>query len=353
VTRSRTLIGVIVLLVVIIAALAAALVYFARDEIRAARGEGKPATGEKSRASIEDGVPIVKLNARAQSASGVATRPLAAHTLTAERRLYGGVVGVQGLVEARARWLAAQNDARVVRAALARSSAEVRRMRALYRDEQTVSQRALQTAESDWKSDQAKLAAAETAAVNLQGAMRQEWGAALTGWATQNANAYARLARGDDVLLQLVADSGGEAAAMPAALEVTQVGAKSAPRQAQFVSVATRADPALTGRTYWYRAPAGDLRVGMRVEASLSSESKGTAGVLVPPAALVWHAGKAWIYLKREAEEFARREVATDAPAGEDWFSTAFKPGEEVVVSGAQLLLSEEFRDQIKNENED
>ena len=35
------------------------------------------------------------------------------------------------------------------------------------------------------------------------------------------------------------------------------------------------------------------------------------------------------------------------------WFNQGLSVGEEVVVNGAQLLLSEEFKSQIKNENED
>ena len=77
-------------------------------------------------------------------------------------------------------------------------------------------------------------------------------------------------------------------------------------------------------------------------------------GVLVPDAAVVWHGGKAWAYVKQGNDRFVRREVSTaqDLPGG--WFNAeGFAAGEPVVVSGAQLLLSEELKYQIRNENED
>jgi hypothetical protein len=54
-------------------------------------------------------------------------------------------------------------------------------------------------------------------------------------------------------------------------------------------------------------------------------------------------------------ETFVRRPVDTsqELPGG-GWFNAeGFGPAEEVVVRGAQLLLSEELKFQIRNENED
>ena len=92
-------------------------------------------------------------------------------------------------------------------------------------------------------------------------------------------------------------------------------------------------------------------------------------GVIVPNTAVVWHAGKSWVYRKRDAETFGRYEISTASELGDGWFqatapetgsdeaalpqSASLVPGDEVVISGAQLLLSEELKYQIRNENED
>jgi len=69
---------------------------------------------------------------------------------------------------------------------------------------------------------------------------------------------------------------------------------------------------------------------------------------------VVWFANKAWAYRKLGADKFVRTQINTDIEAGNGWFNpTGIKAGDEVVTSGAQLLLSEEFKYQIKNENED
>jgi hypothetical protein len=55
----------------------------------------------------------------------------------------------------------------------------------------------------------------------------------------------------------------------------------------------------------------------------------------VPPEAVVSWEGKSWAYVRRSPTQFSRREAA------------AVRPGDEVVVNGAQQLLSEEMRAQL------
>ena len=68
-------------------------------------------------------------------------------------------------------------------------------------------------------------------------------------------------------------------------------------------------------------------------------------GVLIPARAVVWTEGRAWVYIHQDHEHFSRREISTAIPAQEGWLmDNGFLQGERVVVIGAQLLLSEEFR---------
>ena len=127
-------------------------------------------------------------------------------------------------------------------------------------------------------------------------------------------------------------------------------------RAAQLVSAAPASDSLLPGATFFYVAPAQSLRVGMRVAARINSGGELREGVVIPAMAVVWHAGKAWVYTKGADEDdlFVRREISTAEESGEGYFNaTDWDEDEEVVISGAQLLLSEELKFQIRNENED
>ena len=135
---------------------------------------------------------------------------------------------------------------------------------------------------------------------------------------------------------------------------LTPVTARAEAVEGSFVSDAPRASAALPGNTYFYMVEGADLRVGARVLARVATDDASFDGVIVPNEAVVWHAGKSWAYRKHDAETFGRYEIATDSQLGEGWFQQGLmKVGDEVVVSGAQLLLSEELKFQIRNENED
>jgi hypothetical protein len=70
--------------------------------------------------------------------------------------------------------------------------------------------------------------------------------------------------------------------------------------------------------------------------------------VLVPDRAVVQWDGLAWAYLQREPGHYVRVRVPTDHPASGGWIAGApLAPGDTVVVTGAQELLSEEFRARV------
>ena len=86
----------------------------------------------------------------------------------------------------------------------------------------------------------------------------------------------------------------------------------------------------------------------MNVLAYLANGSR-MQGVIVRAAAVVWWQGKAWIYVQKDTERFARREISTDTPVEDGWFVVnGLLPDDRIVTTGAQLLLSEELRSQIQ-----
>jgi hypothetical protein len=86
----------------------------------------------------------------------------------------------------------------------------------------------------------------------------------------------------------------------------------------------------------------------MNVLAFLPVEST-VDGVVVPLAAMVWWQGRVWVYVRTGPSTFARRAIETDYPLPEDgYLDRSLTSDTEVVVQGAQMLLSEEFRAQIR-----
>lgn len=353
---NRKTLTIIVLQSLIIIVMFWLLVFYGKDEYEAySREEQEEEIASPPRVSSENGAALVTLSTETQRQSGIVASPLGTASYQSGLSAFGTIVNLDSYSELRTRYLAARAEAGVVRASLANSQQEYQRMLQLNRDNRNISDRALAAAEASWKTDEARLAAAESAAAGIRDTMRQQWGATLASWATQQpaGDSLQRLLQYKEVLLQVTLPFDAATPGKDAALMVEPAGTGK-PVRAAFVAASPQTDAAIQGKTFFYRAPADSLRVGMRVTAHLAQPGKSAAGVVVPASAIVWYGGKAWVYQKQGEDRFLRRQVSTDREAGDGWFNAGnIRAGDEVVTSGAQLLLSEEFKYQITNENED
>lgn len=92
----------------------------------------------------------------------------------------------------------------------------------------------------------------------------------------------------------------------------------------------------------------------MQVNAVIPQQKNFTQGVIIPNTAVVWYGGQPWVYKKIQDDQFLRLSINTDVETDIGWFYTGnLKENDEIVTRGAQLLLSEEFKYQITNENDD
>ncbi|HTT40500.1 MAG TPA: hypothetical protein VMH32_22830 [Burkholderiales bacterium] len=346
---------VIAVMAVVMAVLFWAVIYFGRDELRLTTAAPQDELPVRSAVTSEEGHAAVRVSMESQRASGIVTRALQPAIGQASSEVYGVVVNLQPLMDLRGRYNAAVADARALRAAATGSGAEYRRVKALYDDERNVSERALQAAEAQWKADQARLAAAEQSAAATRDSIASAWGETLAKWVTDADSAgFDALAQQREALIQLTFPFDLQAQAGNAPMTVAPVSASSEARPARFLSTAPQSDATLPGVTYFYAASAQGLRVGMRVAGQLKLGGTPRKGVIVPAAAVVWHGGKPWVYVKEKDDLFVRKEVSTALELRGGWFNAGgFDADDEVVVSGAQLLLSEELKFQIRNENED
>ena len=354
---NRKTLTIIILQALIIIIMFWLLVFYGKDEYEAySQEEQEEEIASPPRVSSENGAAVVTLPTETQRQSGIVTSPLRAAHYQSTLSAFGTVVNLDAYSELRTRYLAAKAEAGVVRASIVNSQKEYQRMLQLNRDDHNVSDRAVAAAEAAWRADEARLAAAETAAASIRDTIRQQWGETLAAWATQQpaGEALQRLLQHRDVLLQITLPFDARMPGKEAALMIEPVGASGKATRATFASAAPQTDAAIQGETFFYRASSDNLRVGMRIAAHLVQSGKAAAGTIIPASAVVWYGGKTWVYQKQSEERFIRRQVSTEREADDGWFDAGnIKSGDEVVTSGAQLLLSEEFKYQITNENED
>lgn len=308
--------------------------------------DDQASTGAPARATTEaGGQPIITVDRTSQIRSGIATLTLPVSAQRSALQTFGTVLDPSDLVVLQEK--AAAAEAGVQRASASRnaSAAEYRRLKALHAGRHDVSERALQAAEAAWQGDEASLRAATSALSAVRLTAEQQWGAAIAKAVFEHGKLFEQWIHHDQVLVQVLLPAG---TVLPSPPRAARLKSTDGPiLQAAFVSASPRADIRLQGASLFYTAEATSLLPGMTVWAYLPT-GQATDGVVVPSSAVVWLQGKAWVYAQIQPGRFERFALALDTPADDGWFAAkGFAAGAPIVVTGAQLLLSEEQRGQI------
>lgn len=332
------------------------LVFYSKDEFEAFTAQTEEEIETPNRVIKESGITSISISAETQKQSEITTTPLKSSKHQSSVSSYGNVLAIDTLIDLRTRYLAAKAEIEVLRAALTYNKGEFNRLQALNQDDKNVSDKAVATARSNIKADEAKIAAAESSAKNIADSIRQLWGETLAQHATspEKSELLQNLISNQEVLIQITLPFDAAEPSDKGSIMITPTAAPSKPIAALFISRAPASSATIQGKTYFYHAKTRELRAGMQINAVTTTSSQINDGVIIPNAAIIWYAGKSWVYRKTAEDKFSRVPVTTDIELEDGWFYQGnLRPNDEVVTSGAQLLLSEEFKSQITNENDD
>ncbi len=347
--RQATL--VVALLALVLGAFVASVLALATRSGRADEDEAEEAVSAPSRVAVKNGVVTLTFDAGAQRNAGIATeraRPAPAEQMT---HAYGTILDAAQLTELGNQYLDAKARVEMAQARVAVSRAAFARATTLYKDRQNVSAAELQSAEGRFGVDQAALGAAQSHLATVAASAQQAWGPVLWQALLDDAPLVKRLIARRDYLVKATLSPEVTVPTPPNTATVSVAGKWTA---LQFVSPATATDPRVQGTSYFYLAPAeSGLLPGMNVTVDLPMAEAPT-GVIVPLSAVVWLDGKAWVYLRTGSETFVRRAIEADRAApGGGYIVSGLPADAEIAIRGAQMLLSEEFRAQVADGDQD
>lgn len=296
----------------------------------------KPATGP-------NGEPVVHLDPAERAASGVRTATLERVSGRTETQVVAVVLSPQDLLDLRTAYIAAAVQVEKAKASLSASSLEYQRLSQLNQDDKNASDKAVQAAEATFRSDQATLHNAEQTLELAKMPAIQRWGPVVSRWITGDTSSLHEVLEARRLLLQVTPPSNA-----PATQQLL-IRADQHPTEATLLSPIPRVDPRFQTPSYLYTAAAEkELVPGMNLVAFAPGRSQ-QKGVLLPREAVLWWQGKSWVYIETEPGSFIRREVSLDTPLRNGWLILqVLMPGNHVVTTGAQQLLSQEFRSQAQ-----
>ena len=366
---------IICLQALLIIALFWVLIFYSKDEYETYQNSHEDEIASPNHIAEKNGINTVSLSLATQQNSGITTAKVLRSAFAGKLKSTGSVIAIDNLIEAKANYLRAKSEIALAQSASSNNLQQYQRLKTLNEDDKNVSDRAVQEALAAVNSDKVKISAAELQLSNLQNAVKLQWGETLSSLVFNSNMSSGKLAphlayllNRKNVLVLLSFPPDSPLPTLESVLNLSPLNSAGSPIKAIYVSPAALSDANAYGKTFYYSAPAESLRIGMRVNSETDAiNSKISRGVVIPNQALVWYGGKPWAYFKQtknkvgqlmaDEDQFVRKPINTDTEIGSGtnsgWFNQGLDEQSEVVISGAQLLLSEEFKTQIKNENGD
>jgi hypothetical protein len=301
--------------------------------------EEKPITSSSAQVSRDTaGNVVVTIQPAAQKEIGLVTQTLKPVARPVEVEAYGFVLDPAPLSKLNSDLIGAQ-------AALDASKAQYLRSSRLYAEQKNVSLRDVQTAQAAYLSDGARLDA-------LEQQLRDTWGSEIARMRSRARSVLVRsLVDRREAIVRVTAPAGAALDGLPDTADVVVLGHEGNPLAARTVYYAPTVEPTMQGQSFLLLVSTNEfpVRPGTAVSAYLPTSRRAEEGVMVPRSAVVRYAGKEWVYHELDGNRFVRGEVVPAQSTGDGYFVTQnLRPGERVVVAGAQALLSEELKAQIR-----
>lgn len=306
---------------------------FSMTALRAAEEE-KPKAEAKKPPEIEvqhgpDG-DVVFLSAAVQKRIGLERKALVAAQIPRELKAFGRVLDPAPLA-------IAVSELAQARTAAKNSMTEYARLKNLSGD-QNVSARVVEAGEAAAQRDQ-------LIAENALNKIILTWGLKL-GSRGDLFDFSRKLVRQEAALVRVDLLAGETLETEPNGARLGLATAQTEFVTAELIGPAAGSDAQTLGHGFVFMVEpnAGGLVPGTSLAAFLQLPGKPLEGVIVPLAAVLRHEGKACVYVESAPDKFQREEIKLEHPAELGWFVTeGLKPGQKVVVAGAQTLLSEEI----------
>lgn len=327
-----------------------AVVFMAAHRPDAGGEDEEEAVKTPSHVMVENGQTVIRLSKQVQAREGIRVAALQPTSRHAELRATAVLVPAGELAGLRNSYVAARTKLQRDQLDLKVARSQHERVKALYQQNQNMSLKAMQDAEAAYGNSQAQVEADEQDAELQLDAVRQRWGRQVAGWIAGNSPHLAAVLREGAFLAQVIFPP-GEIVTPPARLSLAAPGNRFAP--AGLVGPLPQVNPQIQGVSFLYLVPGGSgMAVGMNLLA-LVPVGPLLRGSVIPESAVVWWQGKAWAYQEAAGNTFTRHEVPTENPLSQGYFvpGAVFAPGTKLVIAGAQALFSEEFRNQIQQED--
>lgn len=296
----------------------------------------------------------VELNEAAQEMASIKSQTLMESFFTPEMRAVAVVMPTQDLRLARSRCVEAEMNLRLAQVNQQGISKELTRLKTLQQATGSVASKEVNYAQTNLLQAKAESELKQQLVNNCHAEVRQQWPQPIANWVINGEEAFDMLMAREHSLIKVTLPTNQTLNQKVTTLRWRQNNQPDNVGQAQLLSASLTADSVLSGETWYFLNKSSSLREGAQLQVWVPSSDSTLSGVMIPYQSIVWYAGQPWAYLRMDEEHFQRMSLTSGINSVEGiYLQQGIYPGDAVVTSGAQTLLSEEFKWQIHDEDDD
>jgi len=299
---------------------------------------------------------IITLSDSMVKNSGINVQPISESRKRSTNQSYGYVVNLKNLIDYQTNYLNLNFEINKLNLQLKEEIVRFKTLQSLNEDNKNIADLVVGEKEIEINNLRNNLNIQKSNKNNLLRVIGQEWGQSFKDLLTDpKTSLLQNIFNSDSRLIKITIANNKIQNLPPSELVLFSPLQPKNKYKANFVSKAPFGSLDIQGSSYFYLALGNDLMIGSKINSYIeSAEDSQIKKFHIPKSAIIWNAGKPWIYVESSNNSFLRHPIFKLEEVNDGWV-VQFEniPPRAIVTKGTQLLLSEEYKHLITNENED
>ncbi len=285
--------------------------------------------------------------------AGISLQTLSKIKFKPELISFGEIINIIPLITAKNAYQLASVKLKIAVNDFAFHQKNLNRVQKLFR-KKVISNQKLQNQLEKWRLSKMQLNTTRLDFEQAKEIILFDWGSTLLDWITTSEHKKLEsILAGNEKIILVSLPTNNTLPTETSKIFIHQTGLRNQAIVAELIGPSPKVRGLAQGESYFFLANNPKLRTGMQITAWIPQQTN-LSGVLIPNSSLVRHFGQAFVYLETSPQTFSRYQIKDPEISGDHYFvPDANLDGKKIVKTGAQILLAEEFRAQIPEENDD
>ena len=310
---------------------------------------------EKDNDNLNDHLSILFLDKETQTNLGLKTQRLKKIKFNYEEILFGKAINIEPLLNLSNQFHAVSADQNKAKWRITQARELMSHLKNLHKGAASIPRRKLQKQQALIQFEQINYKESTRQRDAIAQKSKLYWGNTPTKWITnQSSLKLEKLVNGETTLLKILLPEQYSIQKENNQIFISPIGNRNSAFIASFISRLPQVENTSQGLQYLYQTDGSKIKAGMNFTAWISNKQKNQLGIVIPQSSVVWHLGQSFVFIKIKEEQFIQKNLTSLITVSQGYFvQSPLKEGNEIVISGAQTLLSHELKSQIPDEDDD